>query len=93
MAQEHTVKAFDEDITRLIDGHFLSAEEQNLITELGEDITIPHTTVRDEPPVDVEQRARQAPIVRLVDAVIRRAIRMRTSDIYIQPLGHGGSIY
>ncbi|MFM7272783.1 MAG: GspE/PulE family protein [Gammaproteobacteria bacterium] len=83
----------DEDITKLIDTHFLSAEEQNLITELGEDTTIPHATVRDEAPVDVEQRARQAPIVRLVDAVIRRAIRMRTSDINIRPLEHGGAIY
>ena len=83
----------DEDITKLIDSHFLSAEEQNLITELGEDNSIPHATVRDEAPVDVEQRARQAPIVRLVDAVIRRAIRMRTSDINIRPLEHGGAIY
>jgi type IV pilus assembly protein PilB len=87
------VVASEEDIGKLIDSHFLSAEEQNLITELGEDNSIPHATVRDEAPVDVEQRAREAPIVRLVDAVIRRAIRMRTSDINIRPLEHGGAIY
>ena len=83
----------DEDITRLIDSHFLSLEEQNLITELGEDGVLPHASVHDEAPTDVERRARQAPVVRLVDAVIRRAIRLRASDINIRPLEHGAAIF
>ena len=87
------VVAPDEDITKLIDSHFLSLEEQNLITELGEDGALPHATVHDEPPSDVERRARQAPVVRLVDAVIRRAIRLRASDINIRPQEHGAAIY
>ena len=82
----------DEDITRLIDSHFLSLEEQNLITELGEDGALPHATLHDKEPSDVENRARQAPVVRLVDAVIRRAIRLRASDINIRPLEHGAAI-
>ena len=87
------VVASDEDITRLIDSHFLSQEEQNLISELGEDGALPHATVHDEAPADVERRARQAPVVRLVDAIIRRAIKLRASDINIRPLESGGAIF
>jgi type IV pilus assembly protein PilB len=89
------VLASEQDITRLIDSHFLILEEQTLITEIGDDALLNHNGVHkvENHASDVERRARERPIVRLVDAIVRRAIRMRASDINIRPLEQGAAIY
>jgi type IV pilus assembly protein PilB len=87
------VVAPEEDIAKLIDSHFLAVEEQSLITEIGEDPRTQAATPVEEPPAEIERRARGQPVVRLVDAIIRRAIRMRTSDINIRPLEQGAAIF
>jgi type IV pilus assembly protein PilB len=83
-----------EDINRLIDRHFLILEEQNLIAEIGDDAR----EIRPQKPAeehlhDIEKRAQEKPVVRLVDAIIRRAVRMRASDINIRPTEHGAEVY
>jgi len=89
------VVVLDEDIEKLIDRHFLMLEEQSLISELGDD-TSPMalgTPPSEKHVAEMERLAQQKPIVRLVDAIIRRAIRMRASDINIRPLEHGAAVF
>jgi len=88
------VVASEEDISRLIDSHFLVLEEQSLISEIGDEAVLNHAPAHgDNQAGDVERRARERPIVRLVDAIVRRAIRMRASDINVRPLEQGAAIY
>ena len=84
-----------EDINRLIDRHFLILEEQNLIAEIGDDARaiVPQAKPAEEHLHDIEKRAQEKPVVRLVDAIIRRAVRLRASDINIRPTEHGAEVY
>ncbi len=82
-----------EDINRLIDRHFLVLEEQNLIAEIGDGDILPPHTQAGEQQQDIEKRAQEKPVVRLVDAIIRRGVRMRASDINVRPTEHGAEVF
>ena len=82
------------DISKLIEKYFLVAEEQAVLDEIGEgsDEDFHQLTENDSLQL-IEEKAKQRPVVKLVDTLLRQAVRLGVSDINIRPTELGGDVY
>jgi len=92
--QVEIVVASDNDISKLIEKYFLVAEEQAVLDEIGEDSDgdFHHLTENDSLQL-IEEKAKQRPVVKLVDTLLRQAVRLGVSDINIRPTELGADVY
>lgn len=92
--QVEIVVASDSDISKLIEKYFLIAEEQAVLDEIDEetDKDFHHLTENDSLQL-IEEKAKQRPVVKLVDTLLRQAVRLGVSDINIRPTELGGDVY
>ena len=94
--QVEIVVASHSDISKLIEKYFLVAEEQAVLNEIGEDTdndeTFHQLTENDSLQL-IEEKAKQRPVVKLVDTLLRQAVRLGVSDINIRPTELGGDVY
>jgi type IV pilus assembly protein PilB len=79
------VLAAREQVRQIISTHTEQAESQSLDTMLQE-FTDSDIQFEDRGEGDAETHAESAPIIRLVQLIITEAVRMRASDIHIEPL-------
>jgi len=86
--------ASEGDISKLIEKYFLVAEEQAVLDEIGEqpEDDFHHLSENDSLQL-IEEKAKQRPVVKLVDTLLRQAVRLGVSDINIRPTELGGDVY
>ena len=72
-----TALASEQDILDAIDRHYGEAERQTVLEGTGEEATADLEHLRD--------MASEAPVIRLVNAMIADAVEKRASDIHIEP--------
>jgi len=64
----------------------LEKEFKGLIDKEGEEVEVKKLKEGEEPATkDLEKQARELPIIKIVDSILRHAIRQRASDIHIEP--------
>lgn len=88
------VVASRNDIGKLIEKYFLVAEEQAVLDDIVEhdDETFHQLSENDSQQL-IEEKAKQRPVVKLVDTLLRQAVRLGVSDINIRPTELGGDVY
>ncbi|MBQ0719738.1 MAG: type II/IV secretion system protein [Gammaproteobacteria bacterium] len=88
------VVASDSDISKLIEKYFLVAEEQAVLDEIDEhpDDDLQLLADNDSQQL-IEEKAKQRPVVKLVDTLLRQAVRLGVSDINIRPTEFGADVY
>ena len=92
--QVEIVVASQSDISKLIEKYFLVAEEQAVLDEIGEDFNDDfHQLTENDSLQLIEEKAKQRPVVKLVDTLLRQAVRLGVSDINIRPTELGGDVY
>lgn len=92
--QVEIVVASQSDISKLIEKYFLVAEEQAVLDEIGEDSHEDfHQLTENDSLQLIEEKAKQRPVVKLVDTLLRQAVRLGVSDINIRPTELGGDVY
>jgi type IV pilus assembly protein PilB len=85
------VISFETDIEKAIGRYFKAPEEkgiklEDMMTEMKEsDMEILQQEGLDDEEMDLSIQINDAPVIRLVNAIISEAIRMRASDIHIEP--------
>ncbi len=76
--------ASEKDINKIIEKHFGLPEVERAMQDLGIE---PEIAEPDEPKEDVI--IDEAPVIRLVNSLINRAVEEEASDIHIEPFEHG----
>ena len=83
------VLASEKDIVRALDKIFSSSSSENITNVVEEEKTQNVEVVKIEGMLDlgsVVQESEKAPIIKIVDLMIREALRKRASDIHIEPM-------
>ena len=71
------VVASESDISKLIEKYFLVAEEQAVLDEIGENNDDDfHQLIENDSLQLIEEKAKQRPVVKLVDTLLRQAVRL-----------------
>jgi len=87
-----TIVATPSEIERVIGDYYSTKASMNLdklIAQSEKKAETPVEVVRDEQSVDLDQlirEAEEAPIIRIANLILSRAIRERASDIHLEPL-------
>ena len=79
-----SIIASKEDITNLIEKYYTNQSAQKAADELSRDLKN-DKSVEEEANEDAFDEVKNAPAVRLVDSIIKAAIKNRASDIHIEP--------
>lgn len=84
IASGHEVEiaiASKNDITRYIDKYYSSASAMKAADELSHDVRKKHAEIEESDIDDIKN----APAVRLVDSIIKQAVKESASDVHIEP--------
>ncbi|MFP4472350.1 MAG: GspE/PulE family protein [Candidatus Omnitrophota bacterium] len=83
------VMSTESDILSAIDQYYGSQDEQS-VKDVSRDLSVEDFQIVSEDDLDEEQinadEGEQAPIIRMVNLIIREALKQRASDIHIEPM-------